>query len=214
MSRPLAVVVIGSGPHVDPWHDLDATGAAVGALLADTCSVAVTATDELAGVDRADLVVVNAGGDRDSPPADSRAVVGALLAAHASGTPLLALHSSAIAFRDDPRWADLLGGRWVPEVSGHPPIGDANVRVRADAPFGEPGDVQLFDERYTSLERRAGTLLVAEHDESGTAHPLVWARDPARGGRVVYSALGHDVRSHESAGHRRLIADAVAWLLA
>lgn len=214
MARPLAVVVIGSGAHVDPWHDLDATGAALGALLAETCSVAVTTTDALAVVDGADLVVVNASGDPDAPPTDSRAVVDALSAAHASGAPLLAAHSSSMAFRDDPRWSGLLGGRWVPGVSGHPPIGLTRIALRADAPFGGPGEVEVFDERYTSLERHPDTLLVAEHEDGGATHPLIWARDPATGGRVVYSALGHDIRSHESPGHRRLLADAVAWMLA
>lgn len=213
MPRHRALLLTGSGAHTDRWHDLGATSVAVGRVLAERCEVTERSTDDLTGLADADLLVLNVAGDRESEPTDSRPVVDALLRAHAAGTGLLALHSSSIAFRDDPRWAELLGGRWVSGVSDHPPIGDTVVRVRADAPFGEPGDLALFDERYTALERRGGTLVVAEHDEAGASHPLVWARDPADGGRVVYSALGHDTRSYESPGHRQLLADAATWVL-
>lgn len=212
MPRPRAVVLIGSGQHTDRWHDLDATGSALAELLSGHYDTRVASTDDLTGLADADLVVVDVAGDREADPVDSREVVDALLAVHMSGTPLLAVHSSVIAFRDDPRWAELVGGRWVADVSYHPPIGDTVVRVLTDAPFGEAGDLALFDERYTSLERHPGTLLVAEHDEQGAPHPLVWARDPASAGRVVYSALGHDVRSYESPGYRALIHQATAWL--
>ena len=209
-----ALLVTGAGAHTDRWHDLGATSAAVARVLAARFEVTETTTDDLTGLADADLLVLNVAGDRESEPTDSRPVVDALLRAHASGTGLLAIHSSSIAFRDDPRWAELLGGRWVSGVSDHPPIGDTVVRVLADAPFGEPGDLELFDERYTALERRDGTLLVAEHDEAGASHPLVWAREPDGGGRVVYSALGHDTRSYESPGHRDLLHAATTWLLA
>ena len=43
-------------------------------------------------------------------------------------------------------------------------------------------------------------------------HPLIWAyRGPAS--RVVYDALGHDVRSYDSEQHRTLVPKAVGWLL-
>lgn len=218
MPRERVVVVTGGGAHTDRWHDLDATGAAIAELLAGRFEVTTTTTDELAGIADADLMALNVTGDLEREPVDSRGAVDALLAAHAGGTALLALHSSSLAFRDDPRWAELLGGRWVPDASGHPPIGVASVRCVEGAPFGtlfgEAGGFELFDERYTGLERHPGTLLVAEHTEAGVAHPLVWARDPAHGARVVSDALGHDIRSYESVGHRRLLVDAVAWLLA
>ena len=212
VSRPRALIVVGADAHTDRWHDLAATGAAAAAVLAERYEVGTTTTSELAGVSDAHLIVVDASGNLDADVTDSRAVVDALVAAHTAGTALLALHSSANAFRDDPRWSALLGGRWVPEVSGHPPIGDATVRFADGAPFGA-GSFGLFDERYTGLERHPDTLLVAQHTETGASHPLVWARDPDGGGRVVYSALGHDTRSYDSPGHRRLLADAITWLL-
>ncbi|WP_166867988.1 MULTISPECIES: ThuA domain-containing protein [unclassified Salinibacterium] len=202
--RQRIAVVCGTGAHTDSWHDLPATSRS----LADAIAVATRATtavhglDELAALDRPDALVVNASGDMDAPLIDSRPVVDEILALHAAGVRLLAVHSAAYAFRDDPRWASLLGGRWVPGVSGHPPLGAATIDV-AGADAAAPASFTVIDERYTGLEVAADVTVVASHRFEGRTHPLAWTRD---GGLVAYSALGHDPRSHTSAGHRALLA--------
>lgn len=196
----LAVVVTGVGAHSDPWHGLAATSAEVSALLAERFTVRETTTDTIDAIDGADLVVLNASGDLAADPVDSRAIVEALIAANADGTPILALHSSSLAFRDDPRWAELLGGRWVPGTSMHPQIGAAIVQLDDGAAF------ELYDERYTALERRDGTESIAFHTEDGVTHPLVWVRLGVDGsGTVAYDALGHGVESYLAEGHRRML---------
>ena len=52
---------------------------------------------------------------------------------------------------------------------------------------------------------------IAEHEEGGMRHPLVWARELGHS-RLVYDALGHDTRSYESAEHRELLTRALHWL--
>lgn len=199
----------GAGAHVDRWHDLPATTASLASALA-TATGAVVATATTDDLDQlsTDLVIVNASGDLGADPVDSTPAVDALLTLHATGVPLLAVHSSAYAFRDDPRWARLLGGRWVPGASGHPPSGPATIDLIH--PAAGTGSITVLDERYMGLEVHASSLVVATHIEEGATHPLVWLRDePAR---VAYSALGHDSRSHTSAGHRMLLTRLVAWL--
>lgn len=204
----LVVVVTGVGAHSDPWHGLAATSAEVSALLAERFTVRGTTTDAIDVIEDADLVVLNVSGDLAQDPADSRAIVDALLAATAQGTPILALHSSSLAFRDDPRWAELLGGRWVPGTSMHPQIGAAIVQLDDGAAF------ELYDERYTALERRDGTELVAFHTEDGMTHPLVWVRRGVDGsGAVAYDALGHGVESYLAEGHRRMLTAIVEELV-
>lgn len=202
--RQRIAVVCGTGAHTDSWHDLPATSRS----LADAIAVATRATtavhglDELTALGHPDALVLNVSGDMDAPLVDSRSVVDAILAMHAAGVRLLAVHSAAYAFRDDPRWATLLGGRWVPGVSGHPPIGAATIDVAA-ADAAEPASFTVFDERYTDLEVAPDVTVVASHRLEERTHPLAWTR---AGGRVAYSALGHDPRSHTSAGHRALLA--------
>lgn len=101
--------------------------------------------------------------------------------------------------------------------------GDAADRAapRRHAATGALGRVVLTDERYCDLEVDPGVrpLVVADvgADEapdrpaSVGAHPVVWlAPGP---GRVVYDALGHDVRSFAAPDHRALLTSAVGWLL-
>ena len=218
---PHALVLVGHGRYEDPWHDHAATSHALATLLAaDGWEVTLRSTfpDALDDVTPPDLLVVNAGSGRPDPAFDGDD--DAWLPFHdrraalvSSGVPVLAVHQSANTFVDDPRWAELLGGRWDDGVSWHPPIGDAAFRVVDGAhPVtatlgGSP--LTAYDERYLDLVRDASVhvLAVARHD--GVDHPVVWV---APGGRAVYSALGHDVRSYGSPSHRTLLRAAAAWL--
>ncbi|WP_395243955.1 ThuA domain-containing protein [Agromyces sp. MMS24-K17] len=244
------VVLSGEGPHADPWHAFEATSAAVAGVLGDAGDVEVIGTDAVVAdasaaataaeasadasaaptaaataadaIRDADLLVVNASADLALPPGDSASLVDLLVARHAAGRPILALHSSSLAFGDDPRWARLLGGRWVPGTSGHPQIGHALVQAAGSAadlaPAAAPpcpGDFVLYDERYTALECDAANLVLAVHTEDGLAHPIIWWRDVAEGaGAVAYDALGHGVESYESAPHAHWLRRAARRLLA
>ena len=52
-------------------------------------------------------------------------------------------------------------------------------------------------------------LVVADHE--GTAHPVVWVAPGP--GRIVYDALGHDLRSYDSPTRVALFRGEVRWLL-
>src|SRR5699024_6150829 len=78
----------------------------------------------------------------------------------------------------------LIGGRWVPGVSWHPPLAPAQVQVTAaehpiTAGLGE--ELSVVDERYCDL-RVAGdvTVLVDQH-EDGRRDPIGWAREAGAG---------------------------------
>lgn len=224
------VVLRGEGPHADPWHAFDATSAALAAVLRPLGAVEVIGTDAAAGagaadlaaaIRDADLVVVNASADLVAPPGDSGTLVDLLVARHASGRSILAMHASSLAFADDPRWAQTLGGRWVPGTSGHPQIGHALVQAaRPAADLGPdappcPGDFVIYDERYSALECDATNEVLAVHTEDGIAHPIIWWRARADGaGAVAYDALGHGVESYESAPHANWLRRAARRLLA
>jgi len=217
--RPRILVFSGAGPHGDPWHALDATSAALARVLADVARVEVvpTAAGAAEAIGTADLVVVNASGDLAAPAADSAPIVDLLDAHHRARRPILALHSSSLAFADDARWATILGGRWVPGATMHPQIGHALVQDAHPRGHGIPriDDFVLYDERYCGLERDSAAEVVALHTEDGLTHPLIWWRHAgAAGGAVAYDALGHGVESYESAPHRSWLVAAATALLA
>ena len=199
-----ALIVTGVGAHADPWHGLPATSAALAEVLGERMPVRRLDTDDVAGgapLADAALLVVNISGDLAVDAAAASAVLDPILAAVASGIPLLAVHSSSLAFRDDARWAELLGGRWVPGVSMHPQIGWSLVQPSTtQAPF------RVYDERYSHLEVGEGSALRAIHTDDGVAHALSWVREGSGGhGGVAYSALGHGVEAYRAPGTRMLI---------
>ena len=214
MNSPLQIaVLVGAPPHTDAWHGLPASSLALAsalALIPDT-EVQVRTTTELSGLADTGLLVVTVGGDPDATSNPDAAALDAILAAHAQGVPVLALHSSLYAFGGDPRWVALLGGRWVPGVSGHPPLGTATVQIVPVEPSTTAPSFPVIDERYTGLEVHPDSRVIATHLENGVQHPLVWVRDDGTA-RVAYSALGHDERSYTSAGHRMLLTRLVGWV--
>ncbi|MGY4645423.1 ThuA domain-containing protein [Cellulomonas sp. URHB0016] len=217
---PHALVLVGRGRYEDPWHDHVATSQVLASLLEEcgwTASLRGTFPDALDDV-TPDLLVVNAGTGRVDPGFDGADDAWAAFhdrrtALMTQGVPVLAVHQASMTFEDDPRWAATLGGRWVDGTSWHPPLGDASFRV-VDPAHPVTADVadglHAVDESYLDLELSAPVQVLAVADHDGTAHPVVWARqDP---GRVVYSALGHDLRSYASPSHRTLLRSAIGWL--
>jgi hypothetical protein len=217
-----AVVLVGRGRYQDPWHDDAATGHIVADLLATQGIGSVVrgvAPTALVDVDRPRLLVVIAGSGRIDPDwdGDDEAWRSFHRRLHSlvsrEGVPLLALHQAANTFTDDATWAELIGGRWVPDASTHPPIGDAVFRPveGEDHPVVRGlGPVTAFDERYCDLQPAPGSRILLTTELEGVEHPVVWqAPGP---GRVLYDALGHDVRSYASASRRELLLREIRWL--
>ena len=216
---PDALVVSGAGPYVDPWHDFPATSARLAARLRNTgLTVDITTEVEaaLADPEGARLLVVNIGNpDEPRPPeAMDQAAVG--LERHlADGGGLLGIHSSSTSLTGMRVWPEILGGRWIRGRSMHPPRDQCVISVTgADHPVTAGlDDFPIVDERYSHLETQPDVTVLYEHRFHGLTHPLVWARTAGRG-RVVYDALGHEVRSYDAPGHLALLARSVEWLTA
>lgn len=224
-----ALILTGSGRYSDPWHPYAETSPVLADLVRQAGFDPVIETDlddalPTLGPDIR-LLVVNAG-DPDGPDAPDgpprelptvetlAAGEAALAAAIDRGVGVLVLHSGAASLRDHPSFGAALGGRWERGTSWHPEFGEAHVHVVAEHPLAEGfADFTVDDERYTDLQMDAEVQRLAEHEEAGVRHPLVWTRQIGRS-RLVYDGLGHDTRSYASAGHRELLARALGWLAA
>lgn len=208
-----ALLLSGEGRYSDPWHPFGETSAAVADLLTSRgyrIEVRGDVEEALAEEPRG-LVVVNVGLPRDGRPSPaSREARDGLARLRDSTLPVLALHVSSTSFADAPEWPELLGGRWVPDVTMHPVFGPARIRVRRDRPgMQDVPDFEVQDERYSWLEVADGAEVLAVHEHDGVEHPLVWALERPSGGRTVYDALGHTAESYRSPGHRTLLAAAL-----
>ena len=218
-----AVVISGAGRYADPWHDFAGTSARLATELAALGLEVEVATLGEAEVPTGavDLVVVNAGGGSTPRPitasaADQRAEALADWAreAVAGGVPALVTHTGSNTFYDDDRWSGLIGGRWVPGTSWHPPLDHSRVQVTDPAHPITAGltELTVTDERYCDLTVHPGNAVLVDHAEDGRRHSIVWARDAA-GVRVVHDALGHDPSAYDGADRRLLLAREVDWLL-
>lgn len=216
----------GGGRYSDEWHDFGQTSAALAELLRAMgleVEVDENVDERLAALGEVDLLVFNLGRpEQFHSPAGRHAEIEAtagLAAYRERGGPLLAVHAALQSMAFMTEWEDILGGIWVPEVSMHPPLETAAVRVYPNRHPIVAGltDFEVDDERYSLLRMGARTIPLAAHTLDDTphpllpAHPLVWAHE--RGGRVVVDALGHDTRSYQSPEHRELLRRAVRWLL-
>lgn len=231
-----ALVLTGTGRYSDPWHPYPDTSPLLAEIVRDAGFEPRIETDIDGALRRLEasvrLVVVNAGdpdgpdlsdrpdgtgrsSDRAFPSADDLAHGDAALSAALDrGIGILVLHSGAASLRDYPSFGEALGGRWVRGESWHPEFGEAHVLVDHRHPLADGlGDFTVEDERYTDLRVDAEVQRLAEHEEAGKRHTLVWTRDLGAS-RLVYDALGHDRRSYDSPGHRDLLARALSWLAA
>lgn len=210
-----AVLLTGGGGFDDPWHPFRATAERVVEVLAEAgvrTRVVDTAAAFAAGLAEGAVLAVVQASNAYRPTRGDGEVLEALTEHLAAGRPLLGVHSAACLFVDRPEWERMLGGRWVPDESHHPELGPARVTL-APHPITEGlADIEVVDERYTALRVAPTVEVLACHEEEGARHPLAWAHR-AGAARVVYDALGHDLRSYESPGRRALLAAEARWLL-
>lgn len=228
------LILAGGSPHA---HDFDGVGRALVATareaghdvtLVDHPELAVPMLTSQPTSDRPDLLMIHGLWWRMDGPAYDRwrpdhgyvtteewrdAVSGYV----AGGGSLLALHAAPICFDDWPEWGDIVGGAWRWGISSHPPLGPVAATVVDGHPVvdGMPTELRLRDEIYGDLAVREGVdvLLQARRHPDDALQPIGWVHRFGRGS-VVYDGLGHDARSLTDPDHRRLIAQAMAWLLA
>ena len=145
----------------------------------------------------------------------------ALADAVALGKGLVAIHcSNVMGWQDDgldPAYRpffELLGNRYLSHGPGHHE-GRHTVEIVASHPVTEGvTDFELFDEYYEfELADDKVTVLAQRHRADGAVIPVMYARE-AGAGRVVYLALGHDMRAWGEPPFRQLVRQALTWAAA
>jgi type 1 glutamine amidotransferase len=142
----------------------------------------------------------------------------ALAEAVRAGKGLVGVHGANImgARGDDVDPADrplftLLGNRYLSHGPGHHE-GRQTIEIVADHPVTAGlTDFTLHDEHYEfAFADDDVTVLAQRHRADGAVIPVVYAREVGAG-RVVYLALGHDMRSWGEPPVRTLVMQALRW---
>jgi hypothetical protein len=136
----------------------------------------------------------------------------------AGGRGMVSVHCSNImGWRDgaldpaDRPLFDLLGSRYLSHGPGHHE-GRHTVEIVAGHPVTDGiSDFELFDEYY-EFELSDGKIIVLaqRHRADGVVIPVMYAREVGAG-RVIYLALGHDMRAWGEPAFRALVRQALAW---
>ncbi len=224
------VILSGAGRYSDPWHPFAETSAALAGIASGLgLSVEVRETlspEALAPTDER-LVIVNSG-KGTSPGAPDPAWTDAFTGFSAwlgAGGRLLGVHTAAATFPDWPTWRGILGGAWT-SGSSHPRLSIAGFLATAGSRrhpilWGLPDAglldhdltgvplVLAVDERYSGLEIEPGSTPLLSHQLDGRAEVMAWVT----GNLIVYDGMGHDHRSYRSASRRRVVENAITWLL-
>lgn len=142
----------------------------------------------------------------------------ALAALVAGGKGYVALHGSNILGWDgdsvdpaDQALFELLGNRYLSHGPGHHE-GRHLIEIVGDHPITRGiADFELFDEYYEfELADDDIQVLAQRHRADGAVIPVMYARTVGAG-RVVYLALGHDMRSWGEPSVRELVKRALLW---
>lgn len=142
----------------------------------------------------------------------------ALAAAVRGGKGLVGIHGANILGwqgdgldpADRPMF-ELLGNRYLSHGPGHHE-GRHTIEIVGDHPITEGiDDFELFDEYYEfELADDDVQVLARRHRADGAEIPVMYARQVGDG-RVVYLALGHDLRSWAEPPVRELVRRALQW---
>jgi type 1 glutamine amidotransferase len=124
------------------------------------------------------------------------------------GGGLLALHSASASFEDEPRWHDILGGRF----DHHGPVEEFVVQPVSsdDEVFGDIPGFSVRDELYRHAYDAGNQIhfctVVGDERE-----PVVWTRYRGQG-RVCYCALGHTASVMREPYVQQILQHGLGWV--
>ncbi len=169
--------------------------------------ISISYTERLAVFDpevlaRYDVVMLYGNSPRLSPGREE-----ALLTYVADGGGLAAVHSASGMFGNSDAYVSLVGGAF----KSHGVDSFRTEVVRPDHPVmqGLP-TLASWDETYVHTKHNPDKEVLAVRVEDGHEEPWTWVRTHG-GGRVFYTAWGHDARTWSKPGFHELLERGIRW---
>jgi uncharacterized protein len=148
----------------------------------------------------------------------------ALAGCISEGKPLVVLHHSICAFDDWPEYANIIGGRYFhkpatvngKEYPASSYIHDLHFTARISGgkhPVTRGlKDFELFDETYKGYYVAEGVTPLITTDEPSSNSLIGWAKTYGNA-RVVTLQSGHDTPTFENPDFRKLLGQALTWVI-
>ena len=124
-----------------------------------------------------------------------------------SGGGLLAIHSATASFKQEPRYFDLIGGRFT----RHGPVEEIDIgpAPKNDEIFGNIGAFTIKDELYQH-EFKSDIRLHFATIYDGVTTPVVWTRQFGNG-RVCYVGPGHRADTMKHPEIQEILRRGLKW---
>jgi putative membrane-bound dehydrogenase-like protein len=135
----------------------------------------------------------------------------ALLDYVTAGGGFVPVHCASFCFHNSSKYIELVGAEF--KSHGGEMFKSKIVDAKHPSMLGL-GEFASWDETYVhhkhNTDRRV--TMVRENDTGAKAEPYTWTREVGpNGGRVFYTALGHDERTWGEMGFLRLIENGIRW---
>ena len=213
-TSPRAMVLVAGD---DVHHDLLAAAPALARIATDAGFITTAAAgmqrfvEPFEATAKQDVFLLYKAGGEFSPAQQE-----ALAERIRRGDGLVALHCANVMGPVDggfAAWFDLLGNHYLSHGPGHHE-GRQRIEIVAEHPItAGVDDFELFDEFYEFrfADERHQVLAQRRRDQDGEIIPVLYTREVGEG-RVVYLALGHDMRVWGDPSFQRLVRQALAWV--
>jgi len=133
----------------------------------------------------------------------------------ASGKGFVGLHGASASFKEHPKYYEMIGGRFI----RHKKKCKMDIKILdKDHPITQHiEDFSFFDEPYRHDFSMKGDMKVLAEayyydEEDPDPEPIIWVKYYGKG-RVAFCALGHQARSLKNEIFRKIIKNAVKWVL-
>ena len=193
----------------DQYHPLETLGEMMADWLKDSGGYSVTLSKDRSVIteklNQYDLLILAATTNKLSPAEEN-----AIASFVEGGKKLMAIHSATVLDPDNVKFIEMIGGRFI----HHSPYHEFTVKViKPEHPIvNGVTDFEITDELYVLDREPAGvnTLLTAFWEEK--AQPMLYVKTYGDG-KILYNALGHDLKAYENPSFKKLIVQGAEWLL-
>ncbi len=131
----------------------------------------------------------------------------ALLNFVAEGNAFIPIHSASFCFKNSPEYIDLVGAQFMEHGTG---TFTASITDKEHPIMKEVSEFEAWDETYVHDKISEDITVLMERVEGDHREPWTWVKEYG-GGKVFYTASGHDERVWNHPGFQKLIKEGILW---
>src|SRR5687767_4216094 len=126
-----------------------------------------------------------------------------------NGGGFVPVHCASFCFHNSPKYIELVGAQF--RTHGGEEFTAKIVEPKHPAMLGLH-EFSSWDETYVHHRHNEDRKVLQVREQQGRKpEPYTWTREVGNGGRVFYTALGHDERTWGEMGFLRLVENGIRW---